>query len=309
MLTINAGENGVTEFARTANISVIDGLVYTGGLKLLLPANITASNGPIKLGTLKLVDDTDPLDEIAVKPQSISGVIATLPSGNVTIRSGDDITIAGLIGKNTNLVMTSGTGDIRIGSKEGTSDQKIDVKSLNVATARTANLYGTIGGITGFDASYEIGPLKFAPYYINDAFWRNRDLPPAATKTTPLPKPPSTPQVDALFNLNTTSTGITPNVVGAFAAPMVLNVGTAPTNLSVAPSPTVITTPVSGSTGAGVVVTPPSGSGGIAGGNGAASSGGTPGDGATGTTTEGGDQPGVIGGQSDDTDLIQSNDQ
>ncbi|WP_417843288.1 filamentous hemagglutinin N-terminal domain-containing protein [Thalassospira sp.] len=310
MLTINAGENGVTEFARTANISVIDGLVYTGGLKLLLPANITASNGPIKLGTLKLVDDTDPLDEIAVKPQSISGVIATLPSGNVTIRSGDDITIAGLIGKNTNLVMTSGTGDIRIGSKEGTSDQKIDVKSLNVATARTANLYGTIGGITGFDASYEIGPLKFAPYYINDAFWRNRDLPPAATKTTPLPKPPSTPQVDALFNLNTTSTGITPNVVGAFAAPTVLNVGTAPTNLSVAPSPTVITTPVSGSTGAGVVVTPPSGSGGIAGGNGAASSGGTAtGDGATGTTTEGGDQPGVIGGQSDDTDLIQSNDQ
>jgi filamentous hemagglutinin family protein len=310
MLTINAGENGVTEFARTANISVIDGLVYTGGLKLLLPANITASNGPIKLGTLKLVDDTDPLDEIAVKPQSISGVIATLPSGNVTIRSGDDITIAGLIGKNTNLVMTSGTGDIRIGSKEGTSDQKIDVKSLNVATARTANLYGTIGGITGFDASYEIGPLKFAPYYINDAFWRNRDLPPAATKTTPLPKPPSTPQVDALFNLNTTSTGITPNVVGAFAAPTVLNVGTAPTNLSVAPSPTVITTPVSGSTGAGVVVTPPSGSGGIAGGNGAASSGGTAsGDGATGTTTEGGDQPGVIGGQSDDTDLIQSSDQ
>ncbi|OSQ42935.1 filamentous hemagglutinin N-terminal domain-containing protein [Thalassospira sp. MCCC 1A01428] len=310
MLTINAGVNGVTEFARTANISVIDGLVYTGGLKLLLPANITASNGPIKLGTLKLVDDTDPLDEIAVKPQSISGVIATLPSGNVTIRSGDDITIAGLIGKNTNLVMTSGTGDIRIGSKEGTSDQKIDVKSLNVATARTANLYGTIGGITGFDASYEIGPLKFAPYYINDAFWRNRDLPPAATKTTPLPKPPSTPQVDALFNLNTTSTGITPNVVGAFAAPTVLNVGTAPTNLSVAPSPTVITTPVSGSTGAGVVVTPPSGSSGIAGGNGAASSGGTAtGDGATGTTTEGGDQPGVIGGQSDDTDLIQSNDQ
>jgi len=310
MLTINAGENGVTEFARTANISVIDGLVYTGGLKLLLPANITASNGPIKLGTLKLVEDTDPLDEIAVKPQSISGVIATLPSGNVTIRSGDDITIAGLIGKNTNLVMTSGTGDIRIGSKEGTSDQKIDVKSLNVATARTANLYGTIGGTTGFDASYEIGPLKFAPYYINDAFWRNRDLPPAATKTTPLPKPPSTPQVDALFNLNTTSTGITPNVVGAFAAPTVLNVGTAPTNLSVAPSPTVITTPVSGSTGAGVVVTPPSGSGGIAGGNGAASSGGTAtGDGATGTTTEGGDQPGVIGGQSNDTDLIQSNDQ
>lgn len=318
-LTINAGETGVTEFARTASISVVDGLVYTGGLELLLPANITASNGPIKLGTLKLVEDTDPLDEIAVKPQSISGVIATLPSGNVTIRSGDDITIAGLIGKNTNLVMTSGTGDIRIGSKEGTSEQKIDVKSLNVAQAGTANLYGTIGGIGGFDASYEIGPLKFAPYYINDAFWRNRDLPPAATKTTPLPKPPSTPQVDALFNLNTTSAGITPNVVGAFAAPSVLNVGTAPTNLTATQSPTVISTPSSVSgTGPGVIVTPGTGGGGsiIGNGNGSASTGGTTNGGQTGgdnntpgTTTDGGNQPGVVDGQSNENDLIQSSGQ
>lgn len=320
-LTINAGETGVTEFARTASISVVDGLVYTGGLELLLPANITASNGPIKLGTLKLVKDTDPLDEIAVKPQSISGVIATLPSGNVTIRSGDDITIAGLIGKNTNLVMTSGTGDIRIGSKEGTSEQKIDVKSLNVAQAGTANLYGTIGGIGGFDASYEIGPLKFAPYYINDAFWRNRDLPPAATKTTPLPKPPSTPQVDALFNLNTTSAGITPNVVGAFAAPSVLNVGTTPTNLTATQSPTVISTPSSVSgTGPGVIVTPGAGGGGsIIGngnGNGSASTGGTTNGGQTGgdnntpgTTTDGGNQPGVVDGQSNENDLIQSSGQ
>ena len=318
-LTINAGETGVTEFARTASISVVDGLVYTGGLELLLPANITASNGPIKLGTLKLVKDTDPLDEIAVKPQSISGVIATLPSGNVTIRSGDDITIAGLIGKNTNLVMTSGTGDIRIGSKEGTSEQKIDVKSLNVAQAGTANLYGTIGGIGGFDASYEIGPLKFAPYYINDAFWRNRDLPPAATKTTPLPKPPSTPQVDALFNLNTTSAGITPNVVGAFAAPSVLNVGTTPTNLTATQSPTVISTPSSVSgTGPGVIVTPGTGGGGsiIGNGNGSASTGGTTNGGQTGgdnntpgTTTDGGNQPGVVDGQSNENDLIQSSGQ
>jgi hypothetical protein len=318
-LTVNAGETGVTEFARTASISVVDGLVYTGGLELLLPANITASNGPIKLGTLKLVKDTDPLDEIAVKPQSISGVIATLPSGNVTIRSGDDITIAGLIGKNTNLVMTSGTGDIRIGSKEGTSEQKIDVKSLNVAQAGTANLYGTIGGIGGFDASYEIGPLKFAPYYINDAFWRNRDLPPAATKTTPLPKPPSTPQVDALFNLNTTSAGITPNVVGAFAAPSVLNVGTTPTNLTATQSPTVISTPSSVSgTGPGVIVTPGTGGGGsiIGNGNGSASTGGTTNGGQTGgdnntpgTTTDGGNQPGVVDGQSNENDLIQSSGQ
>ncbi|OSQ36431.1 hypothetical protein TMES_18260 [Thalassospira mesophila] len=329
-LTINAGENGVTEFARTASISVVDGLVYTGGIKLLLPANITASNGPIKLGTLKLVEDTDPLAEIAVKPQSISGVIATLPSGNVTIRSGDDITIAGLIGKNTNLVMTSGTGDIRIGSKEGTSDQKIDVKSLNVAVAHTANLYGTIGGITGFDASYEIGPLKFAPYYINDAFWRNRDLPPAATKTAPLPKPPSTPQVDRLFNLgNNNAAGITPNVIAAFAAPTVLSVGVTPTNISVAPSPSVISTPTSFvapvtlqstsgvTSGAAAQSVPVSGgsagaSGGVATGGGNTSSGAsaTGGDDAnSNTSSDGGNQPGVVDGQSSDSDLIQSSDQ
>ncbi|AUG55374.1 filamentous hemagglutinin N-terminal domain-containing protein [Thalassospira marina] len=241
-LTINAGENGVTQFARTASISVLDGLIYTGGIELLLPANITSTNGPITLGKLKLVEDTDPLDEIAVKPQSISGVIATLPTGTVTIRSGDDITIAGLIGKSTDLVMTAGTGDIRIGSKEGTTDQKINVKSLNVAVAGTANLYGTIGGISGFDASYEIGPLKLAPYFINDAYWRTRDLPPAATKTTPLPKPPSTPQVDALFNLTTTTTGVTPNVITAFAAPTVLTVGTTPVSISTTVSPNVINT-------------------------------------------------------------------
>ncbi|WP_147253037.1 filamentous hemagglutinin N-terminal domain-containing protein [Thalassospira profundimaris] len=342
-LTINSGENGVTEFARTASISVLDGLVYTGGIKLLLPANVTAANGPITLGSLKLEEGSDPLDEIAVKPQSIDGAIATLPSGKVTIRSGDDITIAGLIGTSTDLVMTSGTGDIRIGSKEGTSDQKINVKSLNVAVAGTANLYGTIGGISGFDASYEIGPLKFAPYFINDAFWRNRDLPPAATKTTPLPKPPSTPQVDALFNLTTTTTGVTPNVIAAFAAPTVLNVGTAPVAISATTGPSVINTtgtvPGSGRvtvnpgpgatspvtfdnrTGTTTIIGGSSG-GPISGGAAAAGFGSTGNTGGTGgaapatggspdggTSATGGNQPGVVDGQSSDSGLIQSNDQ
>ncbi|WP_073957194.1 S-layer family protein [Thalassospira sp. TSL5-1] len=341
-LTINAGENGVTQFARTASISALDGLVYTGGIKLLLPANITAANGPITLGKLKLVEDTDLLDEIAVKPQSIDGVIATLPSGKVTIRSGDDITIAGLIGTSTDLVMTSGTGDIRIGSKEGTSDQKINVKSLNVAVAGTANLYGTIGGISGFDASYEIGPLKFAPYFINDAFWRNRELPPAATKTAPLPKPPSTPQVDTLFNLNAPTTGVTPNVIAAFAAPTVLNVGTTPVGIPATISPSVINTTGTGTGGGRVTVNPAGGTtgGGVSSGGGGFGSAGGGAFGTTGTggaagsglgsgsgtglgggdntggtapdggsNSNGGNEPGVVGGQSSDSDLIQSNDQ
>ncbi|OKH86500.1 beta strand repeat-containing protein, partial [Thalassospira sp. TSL5-1] len=286
-LTINAGENGVTEFARAASISVLDGLVYTGGIELLLPANITSTNGPITLGKLKLVEDTDPLDEIAVKPQSIDGVIATLPSGKVTIRSGDDITIAGLIGTSTDLVMTSGKGDIRIGSKEGTEEQKINVRSLNVAKAGSANLYGKIGGSSGLEASFEIGPLKFAPYFINDAFWRYRELPSSADKTVPMPKPPSTPQVDGLFNLNAPATGVTSDVLAAFASPDVLSVGTAPTGISASQSPGVLNTSNASS-----------GEGQGAGDNSS----------DIGNSSNDGNQPGVARGQSSDSDLIRTND-
>lgn len=258
-LTIKAGTNGITEFARNASIRTTTGLDYSGGVKLVLPANITVTNGGISLG----VDNTatpvkgSGANTVFGSPQDIAGIIAELPAGAVTINANGDIVIAGLKGASTNLTMNSGAGNMRIGSKNGTADQKIIVKTLTVSRAAAANLYGTVAGVSTSDAAFEVGPLQGPPYYINDNYWQTRSVPAAATKVPTAPKPPSTPQVDALFNLNNDPAGLTANALGAYTSPTVLNgVGSTANTLNVNASGSVLSqTPgqITGSTSVQVI--------------------------------------------------------
>ena len=142
--------SGAVTFGVGANIITAKGLTQKEGSGIVLPGFITNTEGPITLGA-----------------------VATLPSGDASITTDGDITMAGLQGVGTMLTMASRNGGaLVIGSQDGDAMRKIDVLGLKVPTAGSARMYGAVAGKTdALAASVIDSPLRAAPYFINNTPW------------------------------------------------------------------------------------------------------------------------------------------
>ncbi|MDQ2103305.1 beta strand repeat-containing protein, partial [Azospirillum isscasi] len=227
--------SGTVTFGRDATVVTEEGFTQSGGSGIVLPASITAKNGPITLGA-----------------------VASLPDGQASIAAGGPITMAGLQGKATALTMASDGGALFIGQESGTALQKIDVLSLTVPKAGSARMFGTVAGKTDALAASAIdSPLRAAPYFINNTPWGPTQQVSRVAATVVVEVPvPSTPGVTSLFTGTITGAGLTPNALAAYAAPQVLSLsGTTPSLTGAGAQPEVLSTgagtaPATGGAGA-----------------------------------------------------------
>ncbi|MFA7429625.1 MAG: hypothetical protein WCZ23_05685 [Rhodospirillaceae bacterium] len=212
-------------FAANAAIRAGTGFIQSGGASILLPSSVTVTLGPITLNAP-----------------------ATLHNGTATITTVGHITMTGLVGAATDLTMSSGAaGDLVIGLKNGSADEKIEVRRLLVPTAASATMFGSVAGRDGATAATVINTAyRGDPYFINDTPWN----PPQSAVTVnvpqimPVPVPvPSTPDASSLFTGTVTPSGITPNVLQAYMAPQVLTVGAQPQILTPSSSPPPLVPP------------------------------------------------------------------
>ncbi|WP_428246136.1 filamentous hemagglutinin N-terminal domain-containing protein [Ferrovibrio sp.] len=232
VLTISSGSNGSVSFNSNAHIKTTGDLILNNIATLLLPANIDAG-GAITIGVL--TSNTG-------EPQAISGITPTLAAGEVKIKAGGNIVMAGLSGSETDLTISSSGGYIKIGSKNTDESgpqptKKIVVKTLKSDQASSINMYGTVADRSDATAAYIVGPLKGPPYYINDMRWgpiENQVTIPQSV-VPPITTIPTSPQAGALFTRTVDAGGLNPNAIAPFLAPNVLNFSSAPT-FTVAPS-------------------------------------------------------------------------
>ncbi len=210
---------GVLQFAPSAHLATATGFTQTGGAAVLLPADVQVGQGPISLAAP-----------------------ASLPTGSARMVTQGDISLAGLSGPATALTLASGrgqggsavAGQLAIGSPQGSAGQRLDVASLHVPDAASAVLHGRIGGQGGaFAASRIGGPLRAAPYYMNDTPWGPLDsLVRLVASTTPLSVVPSTPRLTPLFERQITPGTLAPGVLQAFGTPQWLQISGAGVLLS-----------------------------------------------------------------------------
>ncbi len=232
VLTINSGSNGSVSFNSNAHIKTTGDLILNNIATLLLPANIDAG-GAITIGVVTSTGS---------QPQAISGITPTLAAGEVKIKAGGNIVMAGLSGSETDLTISSSGGYIKIGSKNTDESgpqptKKIVVKTLKSDQASSIDMYGTVANRSDATAAYIVGPLKGPPYYINDMRWgpiENQVSIPQSV-VPPVTTIPTSPQAGALFTRTVDAGGLNPNALAAFTAPTVLNVTTTPT-FTIAPS-------------------------------------------------------------------------
>ncbi|MEF7613769.1 filamentous hemagglutinin N-terminal domain-containing protein [Aquincola sp. MAHUQ-54] len=208
-VTSTDAASGVVHFG--GPVQAATGLVQQGGSRVELPASIQVARGAIRLDAP-----------------------ATLPAGLATISTDGDITMAGLAGAQTALTMAAGTGVIRIGSAGGDAGHVLNVASLAVPTAASAQLHGTINGRGGaFAASMIDSLLVGSPWYMNGTPWGPLDtVTRLATVIVPNAVVPSTPDAAALFRGVTERAALTPDVLAVFRAPQVLSIAGASNLLS-----------------------------------------------------------------------------
>ncbi|MFY9476240.1 MAG: filamentous hemagglutinin N-terminal domain-containing protein [Aquabacterium sp.] len=200
----NTSASGTTSFTPGATVQAATGFTQTGGAAVYLPATVRVTSGPISLEAP-----------------------AYLPGGSAELSTNGDITLTGLIGRNTSLVMTAGpTGVLTIGRDDAVAEHKLDLGRLRVSSAVSAQMFGRIGGRTGAMAAADIaGGLVNAPYYMNGTPWGPIDLIGSlAASTLPGNVIPSMPRVGALFTGNFSTTGLSPDALGVFKDPVVLTV-------------------------------------------------------------------------------------
>lgn len=177
----------------------------TGGAHLYLPETITVTNGGIRLET-----------------------VAEILSDKATFTTTGDIVMNGLYAPQTWLTLSSGTGALNIGLPTGnTTDRNlIQVARLSVLTAGSANLFGSIGVVGGHKAAREIdSKLTRPPYFINETPWGDNEMiSQVVAVTVPKTAIPTTPAVSSLFIHTHSPLGMTPDALGAYASPKVLNV-------------------------------------------------------------------------------------
>ncbi len=177
----------------------------TGGARVYLPETITVSNGGIKLET-----------------------VAEILSDKANFTTTGDIVMNGLYAPKTWLTLSSGTGALNIGLPSGntTNHNLIQVARLSVPTAGSANLFGSIGIVGGRKAAREIdSKLTRAPYFINETPWGDNEMiSQVIAVTVPKTAIPTTPSVTSLFIHTHSPLGMTPDALGAYASPKVLDV-------------------------------------------------------------------------------------
>jgi filamentous hemagglutinin family protein len=194
---------GTLAFAPEAAVEAATGFIQTGGAGITLPASVLVGRGPITFEAP-----------------------ARLPSGDARIETDGTITMSGLEGPATNLVLAAGSGSLLIGSAGGLEGQRINVATLAVPDAASAMLFGLIGGQGGALAASRINSrLVNDPYFINTTAWGPVEAINRVVATTvPRTVVPSTPGASALFTGAVTSSGIAPNALSVYAAPQVLTV-------------------------------------------------------------------------------------
>ncbi|MNX05531.1 hypothetical protein D3C86_351510 [compost metagenome] len=206
----NTDPTGTTSFGAGSTVKAATGFTQTGGAGLTLPAQLLVTRGPINLGAP-----------------------ATLQGANATISTNGDITAVGLMGPQTALTLAAGPlGVLRIGLNDANLSHKLNVASLTVPSAGSADVWGTIGGKTDAVAAASIkSSLVGAPYYLNGITWGPTGIIDRLSSiTVPQPIIPTTPTADALFRGTVPSDGFGPDALGAYADPQVLQVATATYN-------------------------------------------------------------------------------
>lgn len=202
----NTSPTGTTSFGAGSTVKAATGFTQTGGAGLTLPAQLLVTQGPINLGA----------------PAKLQG-------GNAVIQTNGDITAVGLSGPQTSLTLASGVGALRIGLNDADPSHKLDVASLTVPNAGSADMWGAIGGKTGSMAATMVrSSLVGAPYYMNGATWGPTDvIDRLAAVTAPRTVIPTTPNANPLFQGTVPSKGFGPDALGAYADPQVLKVASA----------------------------------------------------------------------------------
>jgi len=177
----------------------------TGGTHLYLPETITVSDGGIRLET-----------------------VAEILSDKASFTTTGDIVMNGLYAPQTWLTLSSGTGALNIGLPTGNTLNRnlIQVARLSVPTAGSANLFGNIGLVGGRKAAREIdSQLTRAPYFINETPWGDNEMiSQVVAVTVPRSAIPTTPSVFSLFIHTYSPLGMTPDALGAYTSPKVLDV-------------------------------------------------------------------------------------
>jgi len=194
-------------FAPTATVAAGSAFRQIGDVRFLLPGDVTVAFGPIRFDA-----------------------VAELPAGPARLLADGDVAMPGLFAPATALTLAAGDGALAIGSDLPLAPptHKLNVASLSVPDAGSAQLFGNIGAATGPEAAYIIdSSLVGPPYFINATPW---GPPPVfdivnqvvATIVT-TPPVPSTPGAMALFDGSMTPEGIAPDPLDAFGSPRVLN--------------------------------------------------------------------------------------
>ena len=206
----NTDPTGTTTFAAGSTVKAATGFTQTGGAGLTLPAQLLVTQGPINLGAP-----------------------ATLQGANATISTNGDITAVGLMGPQTALTLAAGPlGTLRIGLNDADLSHKLNVASLTVPTAGSADVWGTLGGKTGAVAAASIkSSLVGSPYYLNGTTWGPTGvIDRLSAITAPQPVIPTTPTASSLFRGTVPSDSFGPDPLGAYADPQVLKVASATFN-------------------------------------------------------------------------------
>ncbi|HCQ48070.1 MAG TPA: hypothetical protein DIW53_15435 [Achromobacter sp.] len=206
----NTDPTGTTTFAAGSTVKAATGFTQTGGAGLTLPTQLLVTQGPINLGAP-----------------------ATLQGANATISTNGDITAVGLMGPQTALTLAAGPlGALRIGLNDADLSHKLNVASLTVPTAGSADVWGTVGGKTGAVAAASIkSSLVGSPYYLNGTTWGPTGvIDRLSAITAPQPVIPTTPTASSLFRGTVPSDSFGPDPLGAYADPQVLKVASATFN-------------------------------------------------------------------------------
>ncbi len=187
-----------------AAIRAMKDFAQTGGAEVYLPDSITVSNGGIDLHS-----------------------VAKMLSDKATFSTTGDIVMAGFYAPTAWLTLSSGSGALNIGKASGNAQNGnlLQVGRLTVPTAGSAKLYGSIGGVGGRQVARNIdSALKRAPYFINDTPWGGDESIAQLIASTVLHSTvPTTPQASPLFTQRMDPRGLTPDPLGVYMSPKVLN--------------------------------------------------------------------------------------
>lgn len=224
---------GILGFASAAALRTSLGFTQSGGASVELPASVVVTPGPIVLAAP-----------------------ARLPAGTAQLEAGGAITLPGLSGTSTALTLAAGTGAaaaggvLAIGLDDGNPAHLLDVSSLTVPRAASAQVYGRIAGQGGaVTATLVRGGLLGAPYFANGTPWGPQvdinalvatTVPPSVvprvmpgTLTTVVPTivsgvvpgiAPSTPATGPLFTHRSTTFEFVPSALRPETRPQVLQV-------------------------------------------------------------------------------------